>query len=149
MAPADIELAPRVATVCDRYGNAPPALIEILHDLQDLSGTVPEAALPLIAANLNLSRAEVHGVASFYRDFREATGANRQVRVCLGEACRSRGAQALLAELQLRLADDPAVSIDHVYCLGNCALSPATLVDGALLGRSNVDRVCAALGAHQ
>lgn len=127
--------------LCARHGDAPDRLIEILHDLQALAGHVPEAALPVIAEALNLGRAEVHGVASFYHDFRRRPAGPVTVRLCRAEACQARGAQALIEETldsrgtALGETGDDGVTLEAVYCLGNCALGPAGTVDGRLHGR--------------
>ena len=125
-----------------RYGNKPDALIEILHDLQADLGFVPEAALPALAKALNLSRAEVHGVVTFYHDFHRAPTGRHVIKVCRAEACQSMGAYALAAMIQNSLnvtfggtTADGAISVEAVYCLGNCALSPAIMVDDKLVGR--------------
>jgi formate dehydrogenase subunit gamma len=125
-----------------RYGNRPDALLEILHDLQHQVGSVPEAALPVLAKQLNLSRAEVHGVVSFYHDFRRTPAGKHKIKVCRAEACQSMGANALVAaiekSLKIKLGQttaDGAITVEAVYCLGNCALSPAIMVDEKLVGR--------------
>ena len=124
------------------YGNRPDALIEILHDLQHEVGSVPEAALPVIAKALNLSRAEIHGVVSFYHDFRRKPAGRHVVKVCRAEACQSMRGNELAAAAQKTLqvgfgetTGDGAITLEAVYCLGNCALSPAVTVDGKLVGR--------------
>lgn len=131
-----------------RYGNRPDALIEILHDLQDELGYVPEKALPALAKALNLSRAEVHGVVTFYHEFRREPAGRHVIKVCRAEACQSmKGTQ--LAEmiersLNIRFGQttaDGAISIEAVYCLGNCALAPAIMVDHHLVGRADAAKV--------
>ncbi len=125
-----------------RHGNKPDALIEILHDLQEELGFIPEAALPALAKALNLSRAEVHGIVTFYHDFhREPTG-RHVIKVCRAEACQSMGADALAAMIRNALkvtfgqtTADGAITVEAAYCLGNCALSPAMMVDDRLVGR--------------
>jgi len=128
--------------VAFRHGNRPDALLEILHDLQEELGFVPEAALPVLAKALNLSRAEVHGVVTFYHDFRRAPAGRHVVKVCKAEACQAMGGRALAAAIEKSLkisfgqtSADGAVTLEAVYCLGNCALSPAIMVDGRLVGR--------------
>lgn len=125
-----------------RYGNRPDALIEILHDLQHELGHVPEAALPVLAKQLNLSRAEVHGVVTFYHDFRRNPAGKHVIKVCRAEACQAMGAEALIAAIEKSLkiklgqtTSDNRITVEAVYCLGNCALSPAMLVDEKLVGR--------------
>ncbi len=117
-------------------------LLPILHAVQQAFGHVPQAAIPLIAARLNLTRAEVHGVVSFYHDFRQAPGGRHVLKLCQAEACRAMGgkqhAADLLARLGLRLGEttaDGRLTIEPVYCLGLCATAPAALLDGAPHGR--------------
>lgn len=123
-------------------------LLPILHAMQHGFGHVPEAAVPLIAARLNLSRAEVHGVVSFYHEFRSAPAGQHVLKVCQAEACQSMGAAKnisdLLARLGLRLGEttpDGRLTIEPVYCLGLCATAPAALLDGEPHGRLNADRL--------
>ncbi len=124
--PDDLAMA-----ICARYGNDPALLIEILHDVQEAVGFVPEAALPAIANSLNIARAEVHGVVSFYHDFRSAPAEGAVVKLCQAEACQAMGANALAAGLR----DVPGLTVQPVYCLGNCALAPAAMIDNQLVGR--------------
>ena len=139
--PQDATAAAIARSTCAAYGNDPSALLEILHDLQQQAGYVTEEALPVIAEALNRSRAEVYGVASFYHDFRDAPRQGHDVRVCLGEACRSMGAGALFAESKAALGQASKAEVSAVYCLGNCALSPAVMVDGTLHGRMTAERL--------
>jgi formate dehydrogenase subunit gamma len=134
-----------VRSVCERHGNRPDALIEILHDLQERAGWIDAQAPAVIAHALNLSRAEVHGVVSFYHDFRREPPARSLVRLCRAEACQAVGSEELAAQLETELGvasgetrADRAVRLEAVYCLGNCALGPAALVNGELLGRASV-----------
>lgn len=128
--------------IAARYGNKPDALLEILHDVQHELGSVPEACLPVLAKALNLSRAEVHGVVSFYHDFRRTPAGRHVVKVCRAEACQSMQGNELAATVQRTLkvkfgetTSDGAITLEAVYCLGNCALSPAIMVDDRLIGR--------------
>ncbi len=136
---------------CSRHGNDPASLIEILHDLQEEVGCVPQAALPVIAKALNRSRAEIHGVVSFYHDFREKPAGAVTVKVCRAEACQSMGALDLIDQIcrrhgiALGETGTDGVTVEPVYCLGNCALSPAALVNGKPYGRLDVDRLEAAI----
>ena len=137
--PAADGLAAIARTVCQDHGNDPAQLIEILHEVQARLGWVPEDVLAPIAHALNLSRAEVHGVASFYHDFRTAPPpAGPTVRLCRAEACQSVGSEVLAQELAAR-----GIATEAVYCLGNCALGPAAMVDGALIGRARADVIAA------
>lgn len=135
---------PDVRAVCAVHGNDPAALLEILHDVQDVAGCVPDAVIPDLAQALNLSRADVYGVISFYHDFRSSPAGRAHVKICRAEACQSVGAQGLIDRLcgrhGLALGDttpDGALTVEAVYCLGNCALGPAALVNGELHGRLN------------
>ncbi|WP_373503888.1 formate dehydrogenase subunit gamma [Aestuariivirga sp.] len=141
-----IDLSPREATaareIALRYGNKPDALLEILHDLQEHLGFIPEASLPALAKALNLSRAEVHGVVTFYHDFKREPQGRHVIKVCRAEACQSMKGNELAAMieryLQVKLGQttaDGAITVEAVYCLGNCALSPAIMVDDKLVGR--------------
>lgn len=117
-------------------------LLPILHAMQGVFGFIPRDALPIVAQALNLTRAEVFGVVSFYHDFREAPAGRRVVKLCRAEACQAMGGRAL-AEQVLRhfrigwgeTSADGAVTIEAVYCLGFCSVAPAALVDGEPHGR--------------
>lgn len=124
----------------------PGALLPVLHAIQDALGFVPPAAVPRIAHALNLSQAEVHGVITFYHDFRSSPPGRHVLKLCRAEACQAMGADALAARLTGRLGiawkettPDGTLTIEPVYCLGNCALSPAVLLDGKLRGRITAD----------
>jgi formate dehydrogenase subunit gamma len=125
----------------------PGALMLVLHAVQGRVGYIPSAAVPAIARGLNLSRAEVHGVISFYHDFRTERPGRKIIRVCRAESCRAMGAVALAAHIQARLGIDFGqtsangdFTLEPVYCLGNCACSPAILVGDDLYSRVNPDR---------
>ena len=118
------------------------ALLPILHAIQDEFGYVDEAAVPIIADELNLSRAEVHGVMSFYHDFRKHAPGQHIVKICRAEACQSVGGRDSEAHARERLnADfhetsaDGRYTLEPVYCLGNCACGPSAMIDGKLYGR--------------
>ena len=128
--------------IAARYDNKPDALLEILHDLQHEVGFVPEASLPVLAKALNLSRAEVHGVVSFYHDFRRKPAGRHVVKVCRAEACQSMKGNELAEAAQKTLkvkfgetTSDGAITLEAVYCLGLCATSPSMMVDERPLGR--------------
>ncbi len=133
--------------VIDGLKHLPGATLPILHALQDRFGYVDTAAVPLIADALNLSRAEIHGVISFYHDFRAAPAGTHVVKLCRAEACQSMGCRALEAHAESRLGvamggtrADGRATLEAVYCLGNCALSPAVMIDGELHGRVDAAR---------
>ena len=126
----------------------PGALLPVLHAIQDALGYVPPQALPTVAHALNLSRAEVAGVVSFYHDFRTAPPGRRVVKICCAEACQAMGADALVAHAEKTLGvgmgstrADGAITLEPVYCLGNCSCAPAVLVDGELYGRVSSARL--------
>ena len=131
-----------VLEVTARLKDQPGALLPILHGVQQALGHVPEGAVGLIARELNLSRAEVHGVVSFYHFFRTQPGGRQVIYLCRAESCQAMGAAALEQHVKQRLGvdfhqttDDGAFTLEPVYCLGNCACSPALLVDEELHGR--------------
>ena len=122
--------------------NLPGALLPILHSLQEEFGYIDEAAIPLIATALNLSKAEVYGVVSFYHDFRHAPPGRHVLKICRAEACQSMGCDRLIQHIEGRLGvklgqttDDRSLTVDQVFCLGLCALSPAMMLDGKPYGR--------------
>ena len=110
----------------------PGALLPILHDVQDALGHIPANAIPLIAKELNLSRAEVHGVITYYHHFRETPPGNHIVRVCCAEACQANGSEALAAHAQTRL-EGSDLTLEPVYCLGLCSIGPAIQIDKTTL----------------
>jgi formate dehydrogenase subunit gamma len=117
-------------------------VLPILHDLQHAFGYVPEAAVPLIADALNLSRAEVFGVVTFYHDFRTEPAGRHRLKLCRAEACQSMGGRALAARAREKLGvewggttADGAVTLEETFCLGLCACAPAAMLDGEVTGR--------------
>lgn len=136
----EAEVTAAIAVGAGRRG----ALLPVLHALQDRLGHVPPEAVPRIAQALNLSRAEVQGVLTFYSDFRSAPPAPHVLRLCLAEACMAQGAAALQAQATQRLAAG-AFGLEPVYCLGNCACAPALMLDGRLHGRVTPARLDALL----
>jgi formate dehydrogenase subunit gamma len=117
-------------------------LLPVLHAIQGELGWLPPETTSLVATALNLSRAEVHGVITFYADFRQQPPARRTIRVCGAEACQARGARDLAAHARRRLGTSGTadLALEQVLCLGNCALGPAVEVDGHLYGRVDADR---------
>ena len=137
-----------VAGAVQRFAGEPGPLLEILHAVQDELGFVPPEAVPQIAEALNLSRAEVHGVISFYHHFRERAPGRYFVQVCRAEACQSMNGRAVeeFARSRLRLnfgetTPDGRVTLEAVYCLGNCACAPSVMVNGELHGRVTPERI--------
>jgi len=132
----------RARAIIDGLAVREGATLPILHALQEAFGCVPEAAEPLVAEALNLSRAEVHGVVTFYHDFRRAPPGRHVVKLCRAEACQARGGDVLAAEVERGLgtpinstSPDGRVTFEAVYCLGLCASGPALMLDGKLFGR--------------
>jgi formate dehydrogenase subunit gamma len=120
----------------------PGALLPVLHALQAEFGYIDAAAIPLIADVLNLSEAEVFGVIGFYHDFRKEPAGRHLLRVCRAESCQAMGCENLIRHIEGRVgvklgetAADRSITVEAVYCLGNCALSPAMMLDGELYGR--------------
>jgi formate dehydrogenase subunit gamma len=116
--------------------------MEILHDVQAALGCVPRSAVPVIAEALNISPADVFGVVTFYHDFRAEPAGRRTVRICRAEACQARGSDELVARATTALGvdlgqttSDGELTLDQVFCFGNCALGPTVEVDGRLFGR--------------
>lgn len=127
----------QVAAIIATEQSRPGALLPILHAIQDQLGYIPPDAVAQIATALNLSRAEVHGVITFYHHFRTTPPAKHTVQICCAEACQSRGAEHLVAHAERRLAGLPLdeCELQPVYCLGLCANSPAMMLDGELHAR--------------
>ena len=126
----------------------PGAALPILNSLQEEFGYIDDAAVPLIADALNLSRAEVVGVVYFYHDYRHEPPGRHILKVCRAEACQSMGCEALVEHVEASLGAtmgettaDHAFTLENVYCLGNCALSPAVMLDGRLYGRVSPQRI--------
>lgn len=124
------------------FGAKPEMLVQILHAFVDRYTYISDVAMRQIADELNISRADVHGVVSFYHDFRTTPPGRHVVRICQAEACQSMGSRALTAHaeqaLGVRLSDttaDGELTLEPVYCLGNCACSPAIMIDNRVYGR--------------
>lgn len=113
----------------------PGALLPVLHGVQDALGFIPSAALPVIARALSLSRAEVHGVVTYYHHFRTTPPRGRVVQVCRAEACRSMGAEALMAHARTAIDAAGCDTLEAAYCLGLCAQSPAVMIGERLHAR--------------
>jgi formate dehydrogenase subunit gamma len=137
-----------VSSAVERMRNEPAPLLEILHAVQDQLGFVPPESVPLIADALNLSRAEVHGVVSFYHHFRDVAPGRHTLGLCRAEACKAMNADALAEFAQKRLGlgfgetrADRLVTLEAVYCLGNCACAPSALIDGEIRGRIDAQTI--------
>src|SRR5262245_2971577 len=140
--------AKRVEEIVAAHSHLERTLLPILHALQQAYGCVPRDAIPVVAKALNLTRAEVYGVVTFYHDFRERPAGRRVVRLCRAEACQSMGARALgeavLKHFKVGWSEttaDGAVTIDPVYCLGLCSVAPSALVDGEPHGKLDAARL--------
>jgi formate dehydrogenase subunit gamma len=138
-APWDPEAARTI--IADKQA-MPGALLPILHALQEEFGYIDREAEPLIADILNLSRAEVHGVVTFYHDFRQQPGGRHVLKLCRAESCQARGSEALAAHAEARLGvafggttADGRVTLEPVYCLGLCSVSPSAMLDGKVVAR--------------
>jgi len=134
--------------VIERRRSTPGAALPILHDLQHRFGYIDDAAIPLVAEALNISKAETLGVVSFYPDFRRAPVEGRTLKLCRAESCQSMGCEDLVAHLARshgigadEVSPGSALHVETVYCLGNCALSPAALLDGEPIGRLDRARI--------
>ncbi|GGF67157.1 NADH-quinone oxidoreductase subunit E [Azorhizobium oxalatiphilum] len=124
------------------------ATMPILHAVQEAFGFVPDLVVPLIAENLNLSRAEVHGVVTFYHDFRREPAGRHVIKLCAAEACQSMGADKLTRYAEERLgiemgetSADGRVTLEPIYCLGLCACAPSAMIDGRLVGRLDEETI--------
>ncbi|HSY46284.1 MAG TPA: formate dehydrogenase subunit gamma [Steroidobacteraceae bacterium] len=144
LSPGDSAVVRRI--VAEHLGRPGP-LLEVLHAVQAALGFIPAGAVPLLAQELNLSRAEVHGVVTFYHYFRRSRPGVHTVSLCQAESCQAMGAGALTEHARKRLGIDfhettpnGRFSLEPVYCLGNCACSPAAMIDGQLYGRVTAER---------
>lgn len=131
-----------IGDIIDRRKDLPGALLPILHEIQHAVGYVPSASVPAIASALNLSRAEVHGVISFYHHFHSHPMGQQVVQICRAEACQAVGAreleQHMISKLGIKVGEttsDGAISLEPVYCLGNCACGPSVQVGDDLHAR--------------
>lgn len=132
----------------DRYGQTEGALLPILHAIQSAEGYVPASAVPRIADRLNLSRAEVHGVISYYHHFRDKPAGKIVVQICRAEACQAVGGEVLASEAA-RVLDcdfhqttrDGSLTLEPVYCLGQCACGPSVMINDDVYARMNIERL--------
>lgn len=140
-APADPVRAASVRAIAEERSGARGPLLPILHEVVARHGYVADDDVPVIADVLNLSRADVLGVVSFYHDFRRTPPAEHRVTLCRAEACQARGAEATYAAAADRWAGSTDVEVGEVFCLGLCALGPSGTVDGVLHARLTPDRL--------
>jgi len=145
--------AGRIDEIVAEHAHLEGALLPILHAVQAEFGYIPRDAIPLIAHALNLTRAEVYGVVTFYHDFRERPAGRRLVKLCRAEACQSMGAAAIAAKVLKHFgmdwsgtSTDGAVTIEPVYCLGLCSVAPAALIDGHPHGKLSAADLIAMAG---
>lgn len=142
------DITAQVGDILTAHHGREGALLPILHDIQAAFGHIPQVALPQIAKGLNISKAEVHGVVSFYHDFRDHPAGVHVVKLCRAEACQAVGADRVAAHAQAALGvdwhgttGDGRVTLEPVFCLGLCACGPAAMVDGKLVGRVDEARM--------
>lgn len=142
------EVLGRIQSHIELHKDAPGALLPLLHAIQDDVGYIPEESYQPISRALNLSIAEVHGVVSFYHHFRTQPPGKHILHICRAESCQAMGADALEAHAKSRLAidfhqtsSDGSITLEPIYCLGNCALSPAVMLDEKVYGRVSSSRL--------
>jgi formate dehydrogenase subunit gamma len=147
MATAPLWNKTKVQSVLAELGDKPGALLPVLHGIQDALGYVPPDAVPMVATGLNLSRADVHGVISFYHHFRDTPPGRHTVYLCRAEACQSMHCHTTIEHAKTKLGvdfhgttADGEFTLEPVYCLGNCACSPAMMIDKDLYGRVTPER---------
>jgi formate dehydrogenase subunit gamma len=135
-------IADRISDILAAHRGLEGPLLSILHAVQEAFGYIPEASVPQIALSLGLSKAEVHGVVSFYHDFREKPAGRHVLKLCRAEACQAMGADRVAGAVKAALGidwhqttPDGRVTLEPVFCLGLCACGPAAMVDGRLVGR--------------
>lgn len=137
----------RLSAIIADHAGLPGPTLPTLHAIQQAFGHVPAEAIQMIADAENRSRAEIHGVVTFYHDFREAPAGRHSVRVCRAEACQAMGGEAVASRVAARLglefgetAADGSVTLENVYCLGLCATAPAAMIDERPCGRLTADK---------
>ena len=136
------------AEIIGRHKDTEGPLLPILHSLQEAFGYIPEPAEPMVADALNISRAEVHGVVTFYHDYRQAPAGRHVLKLCQAEACQACGSDALAARAQEKLgvklgetSADGRVTLEPVYCLGLCSVSPSAMIDGRIVARLDATKL--------
>jgi len=146
----------RGAEIIAEHTELEGATLVILHALQGAFGYVPEAAIPMVAEALNLSRAEVHGVFTFYHDFRRKPAGKHVLKLCRAEACQAAGGDAVAARAEAKLGvtmgnttPDERVTLEPIYCLGLCATAPSAMLDGRVVGMLDEARIDALIAEAQ
>lgn len=136
-----------IREIAGEYSTVPGGLLPLLHAVQDRFGYLPEATVPTVAEVLNRSRAEIHGVITFYHFFRQTPPGKRTVYICRSEACQAMGANALVEHAKQSLAigfhevtEDGELGLEPVYCLGNCACAPSIRINDDIHGRITIDK---------
>ena len=132
--------------IISQFGGRPEMLVQVLHALVERYGYISEEAIRQVASELNLSRADVHGVVSFYHDFRTSPPAKHVLKICQAEACQAMGSRQLTAHAESKLGVEmhgstDNVTLEPVYCLGNCACSPAVIIDDKVYGRVDANKL--------
>lgn len=142
----DLPIAAEIDALIARHLGREGPLLPILHDLQASFGMIPDAAHAPVATALNITKAELHGVISFYHDFRRSPAGKHVVKICRSEACKAVGADALSEHVLEKLGVDwggttidGRVTVEPIYCLGLCACGPAAMVNGTLKGRATAE----------
>ena len=142
--------------IINNHGATPEMLVQILVAFVERYSYISEEAVRQIADELNLSRAEVHGVVSYYHDFRTEPPGKHRVQICQAESCQAMGSRELTTHAEKKLGismhettDDGAITLDPVYCLGNCACSPAVMIDEKLYGRVDANKLDKLIEKHQ
>lgn len=142
--------------IINNFGAAPEMLVQILVAFVERYSYISDEAIRQIANELNLSRAEVHGVVSFYHDFRTEPPGKHRVKICQAEACQAMGSRELTSHAEKTLGvgmhqttDDGQLTLEPVYCLGNCACSPAVMIDEQLYGRVDAKRLDQLIEKHR
>jgi len=143
---------PTTSEIVAHYGGKPELLVQILQSIVSRFGWVPRDTIRQLAEELNLSRADVHGVVEYYHDFRTEEPGKHIVKICQAEACQAMGSRELTEYAEKTLAmslhdTENDVTLEPVYCLGNCACSPAVMIDGKTHGRVDADRFSSLLDA--
>ena len=148
--------AARGAEIIAEHSHVEGGTLVILHALQAAFGYVPEPAIPMVAEALNLSRAEVHGVFTFYHDFRREPAGRHILKLCRAEACQAAGGDDLAARAEHKLGikighttPDKRVTLEPIYCLGLCATAPSAMLDGRVVGRLDTARLDALMAEAQ